>query len=126
MASLQQGGGGQPGRAAGGAGASPAPCGGADRGRVPILVVEEDPPLDMDKVRRWTKRKLARERKEREERDAEEYVVALDLLARDGFALSRVESATLVAWRTNQQRRASDPGADRGAAGSAVRRDPGR
>ena len=50
----------QPGRAAGGAGASPAPCGGADRGRVPILVVEEDPPLDMDKFRPWTKRKLAK------------------------------------------------------------------
>ena len=53
---------------------------------------------------------------------------ALDIRVRDGEPLTAIEHACWNAWRCVQQTRApaSDPGADRGADGSAVRWDPGR
>ena len=46
---------------------------------------------------------------------------------RDGEPLTAIEHACWYAWSYVQQTRAraSDPGADRGADGNAVRRDPG-
>ena len=91
---------------------------------VPILVVEEDPPLNMGKILSWAEKKEAEERRVRE---LEESMVALDTRARHGLPLTAVEHAAWYAWRfVRQQRaRASDPGADRGAVGRAVGRDSG-
>ena len=55
---------------------------------VPILVMEEDHPLDMGKVLSWAEKKVAKERREREQ---EESMVALDTRARHVFSLIAVE-----------------------------------
>ena len=106
----------QPDRAAGGAGVEQI----VDLPFVPILVVDEDPPLNFDSVRRWLDRK---ERKDREEREFQEEMVVLDASSRDGSPLNALERATWVAWNLGQQRRAgaSDSGADRETGSGAIR-----